>query len=397
MNEEILFASRMKPISGSAIRELLKLTARQGMISFAGGNPGNFSLPNDEIAEIAYDLLKRDGKTLLQYGPTKGYDPFIEVLVDYLKEEFSAPVKQEEILPTSGSAQGIDLICKAYLNPGDTVLVESPTFLGNIQCLRIFEANIVAVPSDENGIIIEELEKLIQLHHAKMLYTIPDFQNPTGITLSLARRKAIAAMAAKYRMLVAEDVPYRSLRYTGEHLPSIKSFDRDGWVVLLGSFSKVIAPGLRVGFMAGNEPLIQKCTICKQSADVHSPQLNQAIVSEYMRRGLLKPHVLAVCKAYSLQMTAMLEELDKIEEIVDHTVPEGGLFIFASIGEGLDVAPLFNLAVQNMVAFVPGEPFYPEGGHKNTLRLNFTNADVDTIRRGMSILKNCAKETCRLC
>ncbi len=397
MNEEILFASRMKPISGSAIRELLKLTARPGMISFAGGNPGNFSLPNDEIAEIAFELLKRDGKALLQYGPTKGYDPLIEVLVDYLKEEFSASVRQEEILPISGSSQGIDLICKAYINPGDTVLVESPTFLGNIQCLRIFEANIVAVPSDDNGIIPEELEKLISVHHPRMLYTIPDFQNPTGITLSLARRKAIAAMAAKYRMLVAEDVPYRSLRYAGEHLPSIKSFDRDGWVVLLGSFSKVIAPGLRVGFMAGNEQLIQKCTVCKQSADVHSPQLNQAIVSEYMRRGLLKPHVLEVCKAYSLQMTAMLEELDKIEEIVDHTVPEGGLFIFASLGEGLDVAPLFNLAVQNKVAFVPGEPFYPEGGHKNTLRLNFTNADVDTIRRGMSILKSCAEETCRRC
>ncbi|MDD4709886.1 MAG: PLP-dependent aminotransferase family protein [Eubacteriales bacterium] len=394
-NEDLRFASRMACVSGSAIRELLKLTAKPGMISFAGGNPGSFALPNDDIAEIAHDLLKREGKRLLQYGPTEGYQPLVETLVDYLKEEFSAEAGPEEILPITGSAQGIDLICKVYINPGDTVLVESPTFLGNIQCMRIFEANIVPVPMDENGIILEELEMLIQRHHPKMLYAIPTFQNPTGITMSMERRKAIAALASKYRMLVAEDEPYRSLRYSGTPLPSIKSFDEEGWVVLLGSFSKVIAPGLRVGFMAGNASLIRKCTVCKQSSDVHTATLNQAIVDEYMRRGLLKPHVQEACRVYSLQMNAMLEKIDTIKEIVHHTVPKGGLFIFASIGEGLDVAPLFNLSVLRQVAFVPGEPFYPEGGHKNTLRLNFTNADVGTIHRGMSVLRSCFEETCR--
>lgn len=386
-NAQLQFSKRMEPITGSAIRELLKLTAKPGMISFAGGNPGNFALPDEAIADIAQDVLKKDGKKLLQYGPTEGYRPLLDTLVGYVAEEFSVTASQEEILPVSGSSQAMDLISKAYLNPGDTVLVESPTFLGNIQCLRIFEANIVPVPSDDNGIDTAELERLIKLHRPKMLYTIPTFQNPTGITMSLERRKTIAQLAAKYQMLVAEDEPYRSLRYEGTPLPSIKSFDEGGWVVLMGSFSKVISPGLRVGFMVGDATLIRKCTVCKQSADVHTPSLNQAIVNEFVTRGMLKPQIEKACTVYRTQMHTMLEELKKIQAIEYHTTPEGGLFIFAAIAEGKDVGPLFQKAVANNVAFVPGEPFYPEGGHKNTLRLNFSNADVDTIRKGMSILR----------
>lgn len=388
-NSKLQFSQRMEPITGSAIRELLKLTAKPGMISFAGGNPGNFALPDDALAEIAREVLQKDGKKLLQYGPTEGYRPLIDTLVNYIEEEFAVSASHEEILPVSGSSQAMDLICKAYLNPGDTVLVESPTFLGNIQCMRIFEANIVPVPSDENGIIVEELEKLMKQHKPKMLYTIPTFQNPTGITLSLERRKAIAKLAAKYQMLVAEDEPYRSLRYEGTALPSIKSFDEEGWVVLMGSFSKVISPGLRVGFMVGDTTLIRKCTVCKQSADVHTPSLNQAIVNEFITRGMLKPQIEKACDVYRQQMLTMLEELKKIKAIKYHTNPEGGLFIFAAIDEGQDVVPYFQKAVANNVAFVPGEPFYPDGGHKNTLRLNFSNADIETIRKGMSILRTC--------
>lgn len=388
-NTRLQFSKRMEPITGSAIRELLKLTAKPGMISFAGGNPGNFALPDEILAEIAQELLQKEGKKLLQYGPTEGYRPLVETLVHYVQEEFSVSVSSEEILPVSGSSQAMDLICKAYLNPGDTVLVESPTFLGNIQCMRIFEANIVPVPSDENGLIIEELERLMKEHRPKMLYTIPTFQNPTGITLSLQRRKAIAELAAKYQMLVAEDEPYRSLRYEGTPLPSIKSFDEEGWVVLMGSFSKVISPGLRVGFMVGDAGLIRKCTICKQSADVHTPNLNQAIINEFVTRGLLKPQIEKACNVYRQQMLTMLEEVKKIKAITYCTSPEGGLFIFAALNEGEDVTPLFKKVVEHGVAFVPGEPFYPEGGHKNTLRLNFSNADIETIRKGMSILRTC--------
>lgn len=389
MSIEWSFAKRMAPISGSAIRELLKLTAKPGMISFAGGNPGNFALPNEQIAEIAHELLLSDGKKLLQYGPTEGYAPLKEALIPYLQTEFGVTAGTDEILPVTGSSQAMDLLCKAYIDPGDTVLVESPTFLGNIQCMRILEANIVSVPSDENGIVIEALEEMMKRHHPKMLYTIPTFQNPTGITMNLERRKAVAELAAKYHVLVAEDDPYRSLRYSGEALPSIKSFDKEGWVMLLGSFSKVISPGLRVGFMAGDAQLIRKCTICKQSADVHTATLNQAIVHAYLSRNLIVPQVENVCKVYGEQMNAMLEGLKTINRIRHYTKPEGGLFIFASIDEGSDIRPYFEKAVEHGVAFVPGEPFYPDGGHKNTFRLNFSNADILTIQRGMDILAAC--------
>lgn len=383
------FAKRMAPISGSAIRELLKLTAKPGMISFAGGNPGNFALPNEQIAQIAHCLLVNHGKALLQYGPTEGYAPLVETLIPYLRDEFGIAVSREQILPVTGSTQAMDILCKAYIDPGDTVLVESPTFLGNIQCMRIMEANIVPVPSDENGLIIEALEEAIVRHHPKMLYTIPTFQNPTGITMSLERRRAVAELAAKHRMLVAEDDPYHSLRYAGKAIPSIKAFDREGWVVLLGSFSKVISPGLRVGFMAGDAPLIRKCTICKQSADVHTATLNQAIVQVFLAEGLLGPQVARVCSVYGQQMEAMLSGLRQIKRIGHFTRPEGGLFIFAAVDENEDIRPYFERAVEHGVAFVPGEPFYPEGGHNNTFRLNFSNADVDTIVRGMNILAEC--------
>ena len=386
---DFTFAKRMEPITGSAIRELLKLTAKPGMISFAGGNPGNFSLPEKEVAEIIQELLETKGKNMLQYGPTEGYAPLVEELQKYILEEFGAEVAKDEILPVTGSSQAMDLICKAYLNPGDNVIVESPSFIGNLQCLKIYEVNLIPVKSDDKGIIIEDLERLIKEYNAKMLYTIPTFQNPTGISMCIDRREKIAELAVKYNMLVAEDDPYHSLRYSGENLPAIKSFDKNGKVALLGSFSKVISPGLRVGFMAGDAALIKKCTICKQSADVHTPTLNQAVVAEFLKRGLLKPNVEKACEVYKQQMDTMLEGLSQIKAVVKYTVPAGGLFIFGEIKEGENVEKYFRKAVDRGVAFVPGSPFHPEGGHENTFRLNFSNSDIDTIKKGMQILKEC--------
>ncbi|MDO5021837.1 MAG: PLP-dependent aminotransferase family protein [Eubacteriales bacterium] len=384
---DISYAKRLEPITGSAIRELLKLTAKPGMISFAGGNPGNFALPDKQVAEIAHELLLSNGKKLLQYGPTEGYRPLIEVLVKYIKEEFGADVSEDEILPVSGSSQAMDLLCKACLNPGDTVLVESPTFIGNLQCLKIFEANLVPLESDEHGIVLEDIEQKIKQYNPKMLYTIPTFQNPTGITMNVERRKAIAEMAAEYKMIVAEDDPYHCLRYKGENLPTIKSFDKDGWVALLGSFSKVISPGLRVGFVATDKNLIRKLTICKQSADVHTPNLNQAIVTEFLKRNLLKDIVINACKVYGEQLNTMLDGLKNIKAVTKYTEPSGGLFIFAEIAKGKNVNDYFKKALEKNVAFVPGAPFYPQGGHENTFRLNFSNADIETIKKGMDILK----------
>jgi len=384
--ENLQFASRFDGITGSAIREIFKLLAKPGMISFAGGNPANTALREDVVKALAVEALETNGKAILQYGATEGYPPFLESLIEYLKSAVGLKVQKENLLPVTGSTQAMDLLCKALINPGDVILVEDPTFLGNMQCMRLYQAKLVPVKSDENGIILEELEKAVKEHRPKMLYIIPTFQNPTGKTLCLERRKPIAEIAAKYGFIVAEDDPYRALRYHGEDLPSIKSYDEKGFVAFLGSFSKIISPGMRVGFIAANPQLIRKCTIGKQSSDLHTASLNQAIVDLYLRKNLLPEHIKTICESYKAQLNAMLDELKAFPKGTAYTKPEGGLFIFVTLPEGIDAPKLLTRCVERNVAFVPGTYFYANGGHLNTLRLNFSNSPIDKIHAGMKIL-----------
>ncbi len=384
--EEISFASRFDGISGSAIREIFKLLAVPGMISFAGGNPSPESFQGEVCGELAKELLSQKGRTLLQYGATEGYVPLKEALVPYVRDSFQVETVPEQLLPTTGSTQGMDLLCKALIDPGDAVIIEDPTFLGNMQCMKLYQARLVPVPSDEDGMDTEKLEEAIVREHPKMIYVIPTFQNPTGRTLSLERRKKIAALAEKYGVVVAEDDPYRDLRYAGQALPSIKHFDRAGMVALMGSFSKVISPGLRVGFLCADPVILRKCVIGKQSSDVHTALLNQAIVAEYLRRDLLKPHVREICGMYKKQLEAMLEGLAHCAGIESHTRPEGGLFIFASLKEGMNAGDLMRKCVEKGAAYVPGTHFYAFGGHENTFRLNFSMSSPEEISRGMAIL-----------
>lgn len=383
------YANRMKNLNGSAIRDIFKNANNPDLISFAGGNPGSFALPGNLIADISYDLLLHNGSILLQYGQTEGYLPLRETLIDYLLEIFHVKANLDQLLVTTGSMQGLDLLLKTLINPGDVVLTESPAFLGALQAMSAYEANMIPVKSDDEGIDIDHLEEMMRLHHPKLLYIIPTFQNPTGVSLTLERRKAVASLASKYQVVVAEDDPYRALRYKGLHLPPIKFFDKEGWVVLLGSFSKVISPGLRVGFMAGDADLIRRCCICKQSADVHTPLLNQAIVDAFLRKNLLNSHVQSILPLYAELMETMLEKIAKIRGISSFTKPEGGLFIFASLKEGLKAVSLFTTAIEHGLSFVPGEFFYVQGGHQNTLRLNFSSTDKSGIEKGMDILNNC--------
>ncbi len=383
--DALRFAHRFDAISGSAIREIFKMIAQPNMISFAGGNPAASALPDDVCAEIARDVLQKDGKRILQYGATEGYPPFVESLHTYAEAQLGCSIPA--VLPVTGSTQAMDLLCKALIDPGDVILVENPSFLGNMQCMRLYQAKLIPVESDENGIIPEKLEETIRQHHPKLLYTIPTFQNPTGITLSAERRAPIAALAAKYGVVVAEDDPYRDLRYAGTPCPSIKSFDKDGWVVFLGSFSKIISPGLRVGFMAGDSRILRKCTIGKQSADVHTSNLSQAIVDQYLRRGLLPDHIASICESYRAQLNAMLDDLSTFPEGTQYTHPEGGLFIFVTLPEGIDAKELLAQAVEKHVAYVPGTHFFCDGGHENTLRLNFSNASINQIHQGMNALR----------
>ena len=386
---EVRFASRFDKVTGSAIREIFKVIAQPGMISFAGGNPSLEALPDQQVSELAQYVLAHDGKAILQYGATEGYPPFVESLKSYVEDQLGVSVPA--VLPVTGSTQAMDLLCKALLDPGDTVLVENPSFLGNLQCLKLYQANLVPVESDENGLIPDDLELKIKKYHPKLLYTIPTFQNPTGKTLPDSRRQAVADLANRYGMVVAEDDPYRDLRYEGEKVKAIKSYDQNGWVMFLGSFSKTISPGLRIGYIAGDAGIIRKCTIGKQSTDVHSANLNQAVVDQYLRRNLLPDHIQTICKGYGAKMRKMLQYLEQFPDGVRFTRPQGGLFIWAELPEHIDTVKLLSKAVERKVAYVPGTYFCADGGHLNTLRLNFSNSTPEQIETGMSILNDLIK------
>lgn len=383
---QVRFAHRFDQVTGSAIREIFKVIAQPGMISFAGGNPAPEALPDGPVSELAQYVLAKDGKAILQYGATEGYAPFLESLKAYVQDQLGVSVPA--VLPVTGSTQAMDLLCKALLDPGDTVLVENPSFLGNLQCLKLYQANLVPVESDGDGLLPSDLEEKIRRYRPKLLYTIPTFQNPTGKTLPEDRRRTVAELANEYGMIVAEDDPYRDLRYEGVPCRSIKSFDQNGWVMFLGSFSKIISPGLRVGFIAGDAGIIRKCTVGKQSTDVHTANLNQAIVDQYLLRNLLPDHISSICEGYGAKMRRMLRCLEQFPEGVSFTRPQGGLFIWAELPEGMDTVKLLSAAVEKKVAYVPGTYFCVDGGHMNTLRLNFSNSTPEQIETGMSVLND---------
>ena len=387
----IRFARRFDNVSGSAIREIFKIIAQPGMISFAGGNPSLNALPDGTVAELAEYVLRKNGKQILQYGATEGYPAFLESLSAFVSDQLKCNIPA--VLPVTGSTQAMDLLCKAMIDPGDVVLVETPSFLGNMQCMKLYQAELIPVESDDYGMITEDLEEKIRKYHPKMLYTIPTFQNPSGRTLPVERRKRVAELSNQYGMIVAEDDPYRDLRYSGDSLPSIKSFDENGWVMFLGSFSKIISPGLRVGYIAGNPDVIRKCTVGKQSTDVHTANLNQAIVDQFLRRNLLPAHIGAIRSEYGKKMKLMLDLLSTFPEEVRYTRPEGGLFIWVELPAQINALNMLKKTIERKVAYVPGTHFCVDGGHENTLRLNFSASTEEQIVKGMNILKETIQES----
>lgn len=383
---DALLSNHMRPLTGSAIREIFHLLGKPGMISFAGGNPANSALEPAVIAELAGEALTAHGSRLLQYGATEGFPPLRESIAEMVKGA-GISTDPARVLPTQGSQQALDLLVKATCDSGDTVLVESPTFLGALQTFKTYGVKLVALERDERGVIPEAAEAAIVRHRPKLMYIIPTFQNPTGDTLPLERRQALAALAAKHAVLLAEDDPYRDVRFAGEPLKALKSFDEAGFVVYLGSFSKVIAPGLRVGYAVVDHPaLLRKMTIGKQSVDVHSPLLNQAIVDAYLRGGRMGPHLASITASYRAQLEKMLEGFAHFPAGTRHTAPEGGLFVWAELPDGIDATALLTEAAARGVAYVPGTHFYVDGGHDNTLRLNFSGSEPPQIERGMELL-----------
>ncbi|MCL2810557.1 MAG: PLP-dependent aminotransferase family protein [Clostridia bacterium] len=385
-NQELRFASRFDGVTGSAIRAILGLLGKPGMISFGGGNPASDTLEEGVVAALAERVLARDGKAILQYGATEGYGPLKEALCGWFEQLGFRP-RPEEVLPITGSTQGIDLIAKALIDPGDVVLVENPSFLGALQAFRLYQARLIPVPTDGGGLLLDDAERLIRQHKPKILYVIPTFQNPTGVTLAAERRAPLAQMAARHGVLVLEDDPYRDLRYAGDPLPAIKSYDQEGWVAHLSSFSKIISPGLRCGTLTCRPDLLRKAVIGKQSTDVHTSTLTQAIVAEYLRDGRLPAHLANIRAMYAARMHTMLDQLAAFPKGIRYTKPQGGLFLWAQLPGSLDATVLFQQAIEQNVAFVPGTHFFCDGGHTDTLRLNFSNSTPAQIDTGMRTLR----------
>lgn len=387
-------AERMQGITGSAIRELFKLLGDPEIISFGGGNPAKECFPKDEVRKITEELLRDKADMLLQYGATEGYLPLRKAYIEKILPDLGLSAELDNVLALTGSMQGLDLICKAVVNPGDVVLVEEPSFLGALQTFQVAQAKLVPVPLHQDGIHADELEAIVREYRPVMFYTIPTFQNPTSRISGTEVRKTIARLAAEYDMLVIEDDPYAALRFSGEKLPTIKSFDTSDNVILLSSFSKTISPGLRVALCCGNKDLIRKLTIAKQGVDTHSPNLNQAIIAEYLNRNMLPSHIEEISKVYANSARIMTDAMDEyFPEWVDYDKPVGGLFIWCTLPEGWDASELFKRAVERKVAFVPGASFFvtPDKG-KNTFRLNFSAEPEARIREGIRRLGELLKE-----
>lgn len=388
------YALRTQRMKSSAIRELLKLTEQPDVISFGGGLPAPEVFPVEEFQVACKKVLHDYGAAALQYSTTEGYLPLREMIARHTCR-MNIEVTPDNILITSGSQQALDLLGKIFINEGDHILVEAPTYLGALQAWNLFGAQYITVPSDAEGMITDELEKVLR-YGPKFIYVLPNFQNPTGITLSLERRKRLIELADHYGVPIIEDDPYGQLRYEGDPLPPIEVLDcqdrenhgcYSGNVIYLSTFSKILAPGIRLGWVVAPQEVISKLVQAKQGADLHTATFSQMVAYEVGHGGFIDQHVQFICKVYHERRDVMLEALEEhMPPGVTWTRPMGGLFLWVTLPEDLDASEVLREAIQEKVAFVPGESFYPNGGGKNTLRLNFSNATPEKINEGIARL-----------
>jgi len=388
-----MFSKRMEGIKASEIREILKLAARQDIISFAGGLPAPELFPLKEMEEISRSVLEETGEEALQYSPTEGYDPLRNHIARRMGK-LGVSTGKEEILITSGSQQGLDFSGKIFLDPGDVVLCESPSYLGAINAFRAYEGTFREIATDDEGMIPEDLERaLIEIPNVKMIYVIPDFQNPSGRTWSLERRKALIELAEKYNKPVVEDNPYGDLIYEGDPIPSVKSLDRKGLVIFLGTFSKTFCPGLRIGWVCAAPPMLSKYILVKQGADLQSSTISQREISLFMDRYDLDSHVEKIKETYKRRRDIMMESMERyFPEEATWTHPRGGLFTWVVLPEGIDTKELMERTIEETkVAYVPGASFFPGGAVHNRMRLNFSNMPEDKIVEGIKRLGDLIK------
>lgn len=389
---EIKYCERASCMYGSMTRQLMSLIADPEVISFGGGLPAWDLFPVYQVKEAANYILDNDGPAVLQYGTSEGYEPLRRAIADrYTKKGFE--INKDNVLITSGAQQSIDLISKIFLDKGSLVVVGDPTFLTALQAFSLFQADYLTVPLDEEGMQVELLSDILEKSEVKFIYIMPNFQNPSGITLSLERRKKLIEIAYQYRVPIIEDDAYGELRYSGEALPALKGMDNKEQVIYLGSFSKVLSPGMRVSALIAPDKVMEKLVFAKQAADLHTNNLAQRIVHEFLRRDLLDAHIQVIVKNYRKRRDAMFQAMEKyFPDGVTWTKPEGGIFLWVRLPQGMDTMELFVKAIQAKVAYVPGSCYYAKEGGDNCMRVNFSACNEEKIEEGIKRLARVIKE-----
>ncbi len=383
---EYRYARRIEQTKASEIRELLKLTEKPEVVSFAGGLPAPELFPIEQIRAANNAVLDRDGERALQYTTTEGYRPLRTWIANRMNARLGTAFDGDNILITHGSQQALDLSGKVFLDAGDIVLCESPTYLAAISAFKAYECQFVEVETDTEGMVIEALEKALREYAAvKIIYVIPDFQNPTGRTWSLERRRKLAELSAKWNVTVVEDNPYGELRYEGEFLPSVKSFDRTGNIVCTGTFSKIFCPGYRIGWVAGEKEVIRKFVLVKQGVDLQCNTMAQMVISAYLEQNDIDAHIDTIREAYRKRRDIALGAVRlSFPSDIRYTVPQGGLFLWIELNEAVNTIALLEKCLAYNVAFVPGNSFYPNTRKYNTLRINFSNTRDELIADGIT-------------
>ncbi|HYE83439.1 MAG TPA: PLP-dependent aminotransferase family protein [Clostridia bacterium] len=393
----ITFSRRSDYARASEAREMLKYTERPEVISFAGGLPAPESFPVKEMTRICEAVLSQRGATALQYGTTEGYRPLLELTVELMNSN-GIQSDPKQVLITCGSQQGLDLTGKVFIDEGDLIFCESPSYFAAINAFRVYMPKFIEIPMDEDGMLVSEVEKLLSSGvKPKFIYTIPDFQNPSGRTMSLERRKRLVELADKYDILIIEDNPYGALCFEGERLPAVKHFDRQGRVIYMSTFSKIFSPGLRLAWVCASEQIINKYVLFKQAADLHTNMFSQMLAVEFVRSCDLEGHIGRIRELYKKRRDIMLNAIrEEFPTCIKVTNPKGGLFLWVELPEGMNARELLPKCLEKNVAFVAGGSSFANGGKENTLRLNFSNMQEDRIVEGIRRIGVVLKEELQL-
>lgn len=393
---EYSFSDRVQALKPSAIREIFKYAADPEVVSLSAGNPSPEAFPIEEIKEISSKLLEENPIGVLQYSVTEGYPQLRETLKEYMKSHHNIGRDFDDILITTGAQQIMDLATKSLVNEGDVVITEAPSFIGSLNTFRSYNAKLVGVKIDDDGMNMEELEKALQTHkNARFIYTIPNFQNPSGITMSLEKRKKMYELAKKYNVLILEDNPYGDLRYSGEYIPCIKSFDEDGIVLYAGSMSKVISPGIRVAYVIAPKPIFQKMVVCKQGNDVHTNIWSQMVCNELMTKYDFDAHLEKLRNLYRKKAQFMMDLMDKylVPMGITYAKITGGLFTMCTLPDYVDMQEFCKDAIKNKVCVVPGNAFLTDESEEcHTFRVNFSTPTDEQLEKGIKLLAKTAEK-----